>query len=107
MLKFKLNHNAMDMASGSDSTASISNEVSPEAAMAASATAASLNGQVSRLRANWSVHEDGALAQKLQSEEISQHLRGNRQRNHQIREDVPRAREEQVREVEIACKIAP
>ena len=33
-------------------------------------------GHVSRLRANWSVHEDGALAQQLQSEEIHQHYRG-------------------------------
>ena len=47
---------------------------------------------------------DGALAQRLQSEEINTHLHGNRQRNHQIREDVPRARQEQVSEVEEACK---
>ena len=47
---------------------------------------------------------DGALAQRLQSEEITTHLHGNRQRNHQIREDVPRARQEQVSEVEEACK---
>ena len=47
---------------------------------------------------------DGALAQRLQSEEIKTHLHGNRQRNHQIREDVPRARQEQVSEVEEACK---
>merc|ERR1711997_251758 len=63
-------------------------------------------GHVNRLRQNWSVHEDGALAQRLQSEEINQHLHGNRQRNHQIREDVPRARQEQVNEVEEACKQA-
>ena len=63
-------------------------------------------GHVSRLRANWSVHEDGALAQRLQSEEINQHYHGNRQRNHQIREDLPQAREEQVREIEQACRVA-
>lgn len=61
-------------------------------------------GHVSRLRANWSVHEDGALAQRLQSQEIDQHLSGNRQRNHQIREDLPRARQEQFHEVEQATK---
>ena len=61
-------------------------------------------GNVSRLRQNWREQEDGALAHKLQNEEISQHLRGNRQRNHQIREDLPRARQEQVREVEDACR---
>ena len=33
-------------------------------------------------------------------------MHGNRQRNHQIREDVPRARQEQVNEVEDACKQA-
>jgi len=63
-------------------------------------------GNVNRLRQNWSVHEDGALAQRLQSEEINQHLHGNRQRNHQIREDLPRARQEQVNEVVDACKQA-
>ena len=41
--------------------------------------------KVSALRANWAVHEDGALAQKLQSQEISQHLKDNKQRNRQIR----------------------
>ena len=63
-------------------------------------------GHVSRLRANWTVHEDGALAQRLQSEEINQHYHGNRQRNHQIREDLPQAREEQVREIQQACRVA-
>ena len=63
-------------------------------------------GHVSKLRANWTVHEDCALAQRLQSEEINQHYHGNRQRNHQIREDVPRARQEQTIEVEQACRLA-
>jgi hypothetical protein len=64
------------------------------------------NGHVTRLRQNWSVFEDGALAERLQSEEINTHLSGNRQRNHQIREDLPHALEEQSREVETACKVA-
>jgi len=77
------------------------------ASNASSSDAESLtSGQVNRLRQNWAVHEDGALAQRLQSEEIKTHLHGNRQRNHQIREDVPRARQEQVSEVEEACKQA-
>ena len=50
---------------------------------------------VSQLRNNWRVHEDGALAQRLQSEEIAAHLGGNRRRNHQIRDDFPKALEEQ------------
>ena len=86
MLKFTLN-NAMASAASSDS------DTLPS------------GGHVSRLRSGWAVHEDGALAQRLQSEEISTHLQSNKQRNNQIREDLPRARQEQVREVESACKI--
>ena len=86
MLKFTLNGNPMaSTSSDSDTLPS--------------------GGHVSRLRAGWSVHEDGALAQRLQTEEISSHLQSNKQRNHQIREDLPRARQEQVREVESACAI--
>ncbi|TRY69161.1 hypothetical protein TCAL_14276 [Tigriopus californicus] len=55
-------------------------------------------GHVSRLRQNWVVHEDGALAERLQSQEYHQHLSGNKQRNHQIREDFPQALQEQTRE---------
>lgn len=55
-------------------------------------------GQVSRLRQNWAVHEDGALAERLQSQEYHQHLSGNKQRNHQIRQDFPQALQEQTRE---------
>ena len=47
------------------------------------------SGGVSRLRQNWAVYEDGALAQRLQSQEIQTHLSGNRQRNTQIRTDFP------------------
>ena len=45
-----------------------------------------------------SVYEDGALAQKLQSEEITGHLSDNRRKNVQIRDDFPRALEEQTKE---------
>lgn len=55
-------------------------------------------GHVSRLRSNWLVYEDGALAQRLQSEEITTHLSDNRRKNIQIREDFPKAFEEQSRE---------
>lgn len=53
---------------------------------------------VSRLRRDWAVHEDGALAHRLQSQEIQTHLFGNKQRNNQIRQDFPRAVEEQTKE---------
>jgi hypothetical protein len=56
------------------------------------------NGKFSRLRENWSVFEDGALAERLQSEEINTHLSRNQQRNEQIRQDLPYALEEQSRE---------
>ena len=65
MLKFTLN-NAMASAASSDS------DTLPS------------GGHVSRLRSGWAVHEDGALAQRLQSEEISTHLQSNKQRNNQI-----------------------
>lgn len=48
--------------------------------------------------------EDGALAERLQSEEIAAHLGGNRQRNHQIRNDFPKALEEQTKEKNEASK---
>jgi hypothetical protein len=56
------------------------------------------NGHFSRLRENWSIFEDGALAERLQSEEINTHLSGNRQRNEQIRQDLPYALDDQSRE---------
>lgn len=57
-----------------------------------------INGRVSQLRENWRIFEDGALAERLQSEEIAAHLGGNRRRNHQIRDDFPKALEEQTKE---------
>lgn len=56
-------------------------------------------GNVRQLRQNWAVHEDGALAHRLQSQEIESHLKGNKLRNHQIREDFPTALAEQNLEV--------
>jgi len=50
------------------------------------------SGHVSQLRQNWSVFEDEALATKIQHDEINQHYHGNRNRNQQIREDIPQAR---------------
>ena len=57
-----------------------------------------ISGRVSQLSDNWRIFEDGALAERLQGEEIAAHLCGNRRRNHQIREDFPRALEEQTKE---------
>ena len=56
---------------------------------------------VAKLRDNWRMYEDGALAERLQSEEIQNHLGGNRRRNHQIRDDFPKALQEQNREQEM------
>lgn len=44
------------------------------------------------------IHEDGALAYRLQKEEVEQHYSGNKTRNAQVREDFPRAKDEQLRE---------
>ncbi|KAK6622128.1 hypothetical protein RUM44_001935 [Polyplax serrata] len=62
-------------------------------------------GRVNEVRREWLVHEDGALAYRLQDEEIKQHLIGNRSRNTQIREDFPRAKDEQQREAEEAIRL--
>ena len=59
-------------------------------------------GRVSRIRQNWAVREDSALAQRLQMQEIETHLGENRSRNHQIREDYPQAVEEQTKEADLA-----
>lgn len=52
-------------------------------------------GRVNEVCREWLVHEDGALAYRLQDEEIKEHYTGNKVRNAQVREDVPRARVEQ------------
>jgi len=50
----------------------------------------------------WLVHEDGALAYRLQKEEVDQHLSGNKSRNAVVRQDTPLAKWEQKREEEEA-----
>ncbi|KAL0116128.1 hypothetical protein PUN28_011176 [Cardiocondyla obscurior] len=52
-------------------------------------------GRVNEVCREWLVHEDGALAYRLQDEEIKEHYIGNKTRNAQVREDVPRAKVEQ------------
>ncbi|XP_011170376.1 coiled-coil domain-containing protein 50 [Solenopsis invicta] len=52
-------------------------------------------GRVNEVCREWLVHEDGALAYRLQDEEIKEHYTGNKTRNAQVREDTPRARVEQ------------
>ncbi|XP_015601336.1 coiled-coil domain-containing protein 50 isoform X2 [Cephus cinctus] len=52
-------------------------------------------GRVNEVCREWLVHEDGALAYRLQDEEIKEHYTGNKVRNAQVREDLPRAKVEQ------------
>ncbi|KAL6431009.1 hypothetical protein ACFW04_007041 [Cataglyphis niger] len=52
-------------------------------------------GRVNEVCREWLVHEDGALAYRLQDEEIKEHYTSNKTRNAQVREDVPRAKVEQ------------
>ncbi|KAM7352458.1 uncharacterized protein ACRADG_004964 isoform 2-T2 [Cochliomyia hominivorax] len=54
----------------------------------------------------WLVREDGALAYKLQSQEINDFYKGNRTRNAVVREDFPTALQEQIKEKETAEKQA-
>ncbi|XP_044743765.1 trichohyalin isoform X2 [Chrysoperla carnea] len=56
------------------------------------------SGRVNEVCREWLVREDGALAYRLQNEEIDQHLSGNKNRNAQVREDFPCALTEQLRE---------
>lgn len=55
-------------------------------------------GRVNEVCKEWLVHEDGALAYQLQKQEVEEHYSGNKTRNAQVREDLPRAKEEQQRE---------
>ena len=55
-------------------------------------------GLVSALRQGWAVQEDLALAEKIQQAEVRQHYGGNRDRNRQIRADIPQAKEVQEEE---------
>ncbi|XP_006607594.1 coiled-coil domain-containing protein 50 isoform X2 [Apis dorsata] len=52
-------------------------------------------GRVNEVCREWLVHEDGALAYRLQDEEIREHYSSNKMRNAQVREDLPRAKVEQ------------
>ncbi|KAL7647992.1 UNVERIFIED_CONTAM: hypothetical protein RMT77_001608 [Armadillidium vulgare] len=61
-------------------------------------------GLVSEVCREWLMHEDQALAYRLQSEEYQHHLGHNRERNAILRKDTPRAREEQLREDEESAR---
>uniref|UniRef100_A0A182F3G9 CCDC50_N domain-containing protein n=1 Tax=Anopheles albimanus TaxID=7167 RepID=A0A182F3G9_ANOAL len=56
------------------------------------------SGRVTEVCKEWIVREDGALAYQLQNQEISEHYRGNKQRNQIVRQDFPTALTEQIRE---------
>ncbi|KAL7740092.1 hypothetical protein ACLKA6_000882 [Drosophila palustris] len=56
----------------------------------------------SKVCKEWLVREDGALAYKLQSQEINDFYKGNRYRNAVVREDFPTALHEQIKETEQA-----
>ncbi|XP_055683891.1 uncharacterized protein LOC129790443 [Lutzomyia longipalpis] len=60
------------------------------------------SGRVNAMCKEWIVREDGALAYQLQSQEISEHYRGNRFRNALVRQDYPTALHEQIKEKEYA-----
>ncbi|XP_053628444.1 coiled-coil domain-containing protein 50 isoform X2 [Cherax quadricarinatus] len=55
-------------------------------------------GRVTEVCREWLLHEDQALAYRLQNEEYQTHLLTNRERNQLLRQDTPKAREEQMRE---------
>lgn len=63
-------------------------------------------GRVNEVCQEWMVREDGALAYRLQNQEISEHLSGNKYRNAVVREDFPRAKTEQLREQQLAEQTA-
>ncbi|XP_063613513.1 coiled-coil domain-containing protein 50-like isoform X1 [Penaeus indicus] len=69
-------------------------------AMADSATPEDLpqRGRVTEVCREWLMHEDFALAHKLQNEEYQSRLVSNRERNQLLRQDTPKARQEQNRE---------
>ncbi|KAM7352460.1 uncharacterized protein ACRADG_004964 isoform 4-T4 [Cochliomyia hominivorax] len=64
------------------------------------------SGHVTEVCKEWLVREDGALAYKLQSQEINDFYKGNRTRNAVVREDFPTALQEQIKEKETAEKQA-
>lgn len=64
------------------------------------------SGRVTEACREWGVREDGALAYRLQNEEITDHYQGNKYRNTVVREDFPRALDEQLREQRLAEQAA-
>lgn len=63
-------------------------------------------GRVTEMCREWLVREDGALAYQLQNQEINAHYNGNKQRNALVREDFPCAKDEQIREQQLAEQAA-
>ncbi|CAG9761818.1 unnamed protein product [Ceutorhynchus assimilis] len=63
-------------------------------------------GRVTEVCQEWMVREDSALAYRLQNQEFTDHLSGNRSRNALVREDFPRAKNEQLKEQEMAEQAA-
>ncbi|KAJ8922269.1 hypothetical protein NQ315_004207 [Exocentrus adspersus] len=63
-------------------------------------------GRVNEVCQEWMVREDSALAYRLQNEEFDEHLSGNKFRNAMVREDFPRAKDEQLREQRMAEQAA-
>ncbi|KAF2354879.1 Coiled-coil domain-containing protein 50 N-terminal [Trinorchestia longiramus] len=61
-------------------------------------------GLVTDVCREWTMHEDQALAYKLQNEEYDQHLGHNKSRNALLRHDTPHARQEQVKVDEEAAR---
>lgn len=62
-------------------------------------------GRVNEVCREWLVKEDGALAYRLQTEEIKTHYTGNKSRNALVRQDFPHALDEQRREEEEAAAV--
>lgn len=63
-------------------------------------------GRVTEVCQEWMVREDSALAYRLQNQEFNEHLSGNKFRNALVREDFPRAKDEQLREQRMAEQAA-
>lgn len=66
----------------------------------------SATGRVTEVCQEWMVREDSALAYRLQNQEFNEHLSGNKFRNALVREDFPRAKDEQLREQRMAEQAA-
>lgn len=65
-----------------------------------------VTGRVTEVCQEWMVREDSALAYRLQNQEFNEHLSGNKVRNALVREDFPRAKDEQLREQRMAEQAA-